>query len=931
MVSRYSKKKAKYTYAERVLGALSDIQKDHRKHAVHMATLRAQVRKAADARKDKMGPQWSQWVSRTVNKLVDDGILDTSDTHGNIAFTPDAKRTITKVRRESMGPGIALSPGLEHRIWKDVTKRFSGVGVKRRRRQSSAVHPQTLEDDDDDIPPRKRQARKSTSKLTRSKLESELRDALQKLHDAPVLQPANAEELSTLQEELFDREKEVAALRQELARLREDRHVTVGTSTRMVTPPPSNPSLPSSSGYASSSIRARLATHGVTRTLSGSRISDLSKQPTPEPSDGSSQGSDDDVDQLICEDTDCAAISVFPELGGFSRQEQGLGLATPQSSPLLADQEEFCADADEQDTFHGYEEHKGEAEEMDMLKGELASQSTELDELREECLRLLSERDELRASVTSRDDRICILQADISVRDEALVAKESQRAELEKALASETALRGLSEAELRISKSAILIATEQVGVLSNRASMLEESCERIQGEIHSLALYANDLTEKLRSAQLDASESRTALHESEENIRILTAELTGVKQQLQLSEDNSQNLSLALETSSRSLGERTAEAEQTKMALVEVQGELAQARLVLESAIASQETTSAHIAELEHDLEGAHEEARALHFAKSTLERTSGNLQEAVERLREELSHAKGQLEFVHAEVEKTQDVIADLHASHARALVDVSAGADALAASKASVSGLEVTVDMLRAQLQDAAADAAELRKSLETEQASRCVAESELAFIKASQDALLSDLADKTARLSSATEELSVVREAGIEGRRQLRALEERHASQLAMLATERSGLEDTLVIARKKRADLEDQLERATARLSTVSEALASTLSERNDLAAQLQDANAHSTALREHLELAQSDVQDAEVEIVELRHAKAEDEQSIQSLKAGLARLRQLQMDALDEVDSKMISAHTAPTPGSRRRSSVVPRMSLGTRV
>ena len=61
MAPQYSKKKAKFTYTERkhrldvavtslvdpssfhlgVLGALSDLQKEHRKHAVHMATLRA--------------------------------------------------------------------------------------------------------------------------------------------------------------------------------------------------------------------------------------------------------------------------------------------------------------------------------------------------------------------------------------------------------------------------------------------------------------------------------------------------------------------------------------------------------------------------------------------------------------------------------------------------------------------------------------------------------------------------------------------------------------------------------------------------------------------------------------------------------------------------------------------------------------------------
>ena len=68
----------------------------------------------ADARKDKMGPRWSQWVTRTVHRLVcdvlryhfvrhylqatfnaqvDEGILDTADANDNITFTPDAKKT----------------------------------------------------------------------------------------------------------------------------------------------------------------------------------------------------------------------------------------------------------------------------------------------------------------------------------------------------------------------------------------------------------------------------------------------------------------------------------------------------------------------------------------------------------------------------------------------------------------------------------------------------------------------------------------------------------------------------------------------------------------------------------------------------------------------------------------------------------------------
>ncbi|OSC97393.1 hypothetical protein PYCCODRAFT_1140618 [Trametes coccinea BRFM310] len=129
------------------------------------------VRKTADARKDKMGPQWSQWVSRAVNKLADDGILDTSDPHGNVTFTPDAKKTITKVRRESMGPGVALSPGLERKIWKDVTQRLSGAGVKRRRRRSSATSMPDMDGwDDVETPPKKKQARKSSSRMTKAEV-----------------------------------------------------------------------------------------------------------------------------------------------------------------------------------------------------------------------------------------------------------------------------------------------------------------------------------------------------------------------------------------------------------------------------------------------------------------------------------------------------------------------------------------------------------------------------------------------------------------------------------------------------------------------------------------------------------------------------------------------------------------------------------------
>ncbi len=70
--------------------------------------------------------------------------------------------SITTVRRESLAPGT--SPAMEHKIWKDVTRRLSTVGVKRSRRSSAMGIL------DDEARPRKRQARKSLSGLTKAEV-----------------------------------------------------------------------------------------------------------------------------------------------------------------------------------------------------------------------------------------------------------------------------------------------------------------------------------------------------------------------------------------------------------------------------------------------------------------------------------------------------------------------------------------------------------------------------------------------------------------------------------------------------------------------------------------------------------------------------------------------------------------------------------------
>ncbi|RDX42163.1 hypothetical protein OH76DRAFT_1488878 [Lentinus brumalis] len=701
MAPKYSKKKAKFTYAERVLGALSEIQKDHRKHAVHMATLRAQIRKAADARKDRLGPQWSTWVSRTVQRLADDGILDTSDPHGNVTFTPDAKKTITTVRRESLAPGT--SPAMEHKIWKDVTRRLSTVGVKRPRKSSGMG---VL---DDEARPRKKQARKSLSGLTKAELEAELKAALQRLDEAEERQASDAQDdLEELRDELKRREEELEQLRDELDRLKDNeqtaRRETIGTVARFLTPPPTHASELStpSTSRTPAAARRHVSAYGVTRTLSGSLISNLTKRPTPEPSESGSH--DAGIEDMIVDDAYGRPSSPHYPLDDGHDTTFNRSLETPQSSPVHANLGELDVDAD---TRH---EHDDRNAEIVSLKNEIEAQASQLQQLRDDQARLLVERDELR--------------------------------------------------------------------LSN-----------------------------------------------------------------------------------------------------------------------------------------------------GDLERTLAQLQDTVAAVRKELSHAKDEIASKSAELLQALDTVNVLRTSHAQAVSEASEYAREAAALKSSFTELQLTQDQLRSQLVDAAADAADLRARVVTEEASRRSAESQLVATTEERDRLLADVADKTALLATTTGELQQARQATDDARRQIGRLEALRESDVAAHLAERSALESRLETSQIEAARLQTEVEGLSSELSTLSEKLSSVVSERNQLMKVVEEETARASRLEEELSVALDDVRDAEEEIEELRQAKTADEASIQSLKEVLVRLRQVQLDAVEEVNNKMIVTQTAPTPDHRRRSSIAPRQSI----
>lgn len=73
-----------------------------------------------------------------------------------------------------------------------------------------------------------------------SKLEAELRAALQRLEEAEETEPADEDTAAVLREELDDRELEVLELRDEISRLKIQRshEASAAGTSRLPTPPP---------------------------------------------------------------------------------------------------------------------------------------------------------------------------------------------------------------------------------------------------------------------------------------------------------------------------------------------------------------------------------------------------------------------------------------------------------------------------------------------------------------------------------------------------------------------------------------------------------------------------------------------------------------------------------------------------------------------
>ncbi|KAK0192442.1 hypothetical protein F5146DRAFT_1039930 [Armillaria mellea] len=290
MAPTKSAKVAKYTYAERVLGSMTQLQREHRKQAVNLISLRAHVKKIAEQKRDKLGPNWSNWVGRAVAKLEDDGVL-TASGPGCVMLTPSGKKAITAARRSILltaPPGTFGSPAQEDLVTRMAVK---DRGTKRPLRNSSAAFDtNSLSSPTNPRAKRIRVSRDTErtpiSKMTKAQLKVELA-SVKKAHELALLratspltdlsdEDARAIESERLQEELKIREQEIADIRAELADTRRQVELD-GPQTQLDGRTES--STPMTPCHAARLRRTHSG--GVTRTQSGTIIPDISRHPTP--------------------------------------------------------------------------------------------------------------------------------------------------------------------------------------------------------------------------------------------------------------------------------------------------------------------------------------------------------------------------------------------------------------------------------------------------------------------------------------------------------------------------------------------------------------------------------------------------------------------------------------------------------------------------
>ncbi|KAJ7109656.1 hypothetical protein C8R43DRAFT_1043074 [Mycena crocata] len=941
MVSAKTKKVIKYTYAERVLGSFSLIQREHKKHAIHLASLRAQVQKTANGRKDKLGPHWKNWVGKAVHRLEEDGIL-TSSEPGTVALTPNGKKAISAARRILALPtNDVLSPDQEDLLWKQVAHPASVYAIKRARPSHLWDDDQASEDDEPHVPPQSRKrARTSlsprktgghTSKLTKAQLMEEIAvlkraqqaDRLRAVSPLTELEDDESEEVLRLKEVLKHKDEEMRFLRSQLAEA----------------PGPSN------------IFTSRSTYDPVIRTQSGSFIDQLSKQPTPAPTEP-------DVDDTLMFDD---LVSEPTVTHTFTH-----ALVTPEATPAKT-------------------HPKGQLNKVSSLENALQIRTAELHNLEHKLFEITSQHTQSQASLSDKDAHISILQTNlrsyesqISEKNNAIAVHSSRVSDLERAKADlEVSIADkVVQFELLVRERDQALASGKKGPNEHEAELSRLRQELSDSEQTVAAYVAEIQTVRSHTTSLDSTIAKLR-HELDSQVSSntvffaershLEAELLEQRKLAGASSDTNQTLSKKIEELERhvkdqvavqaSLHEEAARSDADSSALsaklreAEAQAESLAAELAdatrkssvaqegLAAARAAAEALKPQMAALDEALTSRISSQRELQDRLTKAQHETDNFRLKVGILEKSLSTARTKLDskklaFDRLEKELKEHVDANL------ALISTLQERDQqLTQADVAKGELQNRLDEVISKLESAMDACGKLRES-------RDMIADQLAAADAAKAALILELAAMSAVVNKTAVELrdaestvdtlgaeTIAKEQEIQQLRlqlgqsvgRVREVEQALDVAQSKFVSEIAEKDSTLFALDARLSSARGDVERLTQKLITVQQGHDDIQARMKSDVRRVTDALDAEKLRGKSLEAEREDAivgaQDVEDELLELRASKDADAATIQSLKETFSLLKSAQMQSFAELDNKLESAHSTPVP--RRRGSKVP--------
>ncbi|THG95883.1 hypothetical protein EW026_g5837 [Hermanssonia centrifuga] len=799
MVSTKATKKAKFTYAERVLGALSQLQRNNKKHSIHLASLRAQIRKNAETQKDTLGPQWSTWITRAINKLESQGVLAPTEP-GHVAFTPDAKRAIAVSRRETIDtPGTPKSATLEGHFWKNITQSVSSRGTK---------HTDQIRIEEKDQ--HAAQENTSTKRGLRDKNdESRI--------DRKILETAKLHEDADSQrdkEELLDLRKQLDATRHELQAARQYRETVYDIDMGPLTPLSESTEAAGSRSpspfvlQTSDTPAARPPISGVIRTGSGSLIDIISKQPTPAPSTLDDECMDENLEQP--QSFGDRPIDVGGDIFSAPRS-----LAPPFTNPFTETLAVPSVHTNAAGLFDGPASLSG----RDLRLSQLQT-------LREANASLISERAELNELISSRNAAIVALQAEVQAQKDLvstakvdLTNAETSTADLHSTVTALHASFQSSEASLL--QANIAIKEKESVIESLKASREEQEAKLLECERSIASLQAregrlveenNDLSQKLAAMSVTEGHLRDALKTGSEDMSVLdsrckelTARCESLDELLLVAISESSSFAEKLDRAEGEAQSTSAERAQALDRLEIVDGELAEAKITMATLAEQVKDLSESLDLRTQELSAIRKqeaEQRANNLALETtvvsLQKQTVDLEATVSDLQDDLRTSAERLQSLDAMCASKMAAISVLENSHDEAEERVSGLTSQLQEMRAKESALELTADELNHRVLEKIEEVTRLTVELAAQKRAFNILENDFASASSLNAALAAQIVVKENELSSLQAELEEAHDDSRQYQEKINLLETQKATQAKYYESQIASVEANLAVA-------------------------------------------------------------------------------------------------------------------------------------